>query len=489
MTTSAPFDLVLRDAVLTTASDTFRADLAVRGGRIAQIGQDLPAGRREIDVGGRVVTPGGIDAHCHLDQPMPPPVRLADDFYTGTRSAACGGTTTVIPFAAQSKGGTLQAAIDDYHARAQAQACVDYGFHLILTDPTQAVVDEEMPRLIESGYTSFKLYMTYESLKLSDRQILDVLDGVRRHGGMPMIHAENADCIAWLTERLEAAGRLAPRFHAWSRPAVVEREGAHRAIALAELVDVPILLVHISGGAAVEQIRAARARGLNVHAETCPQYLFLTAEDLGIDDSYDGARCVCSPPPRDRASQQQIWQGLADGLFQVFSSDHSPFMLHGPEGKTPGGHEVAFRHIPNGIPGIETRMPLLYSEGVLGGRISLNKFVELTATGPARAYGLYPRKGTLAIGADADLVVWDERDFVLGNDHLHHAVDYTPYAGRRLRAWPGLTLLRGRVVWDGNKFTGTPGGGKFLTRGLPTLFPIGARAPGHRTWLQDALAS
>ncbi len=487
--TSAAFDLVLRNAVLATASDTYRADLGVRHGRIAQIGLDLPAGRQDIDAGGRVVTPGGIDAHCHLDQPMAPPVRLADDFLTGTRSAACGGTTTIIPFAAQQKGATLQAAIDDYHRRAHGKACVDYGFHLILTDPTPAVLDDELPRLIAAGYTSFKLYMTYESLRLSDRQILDVLDAVRRHGGMPMIHAENADCIAWLTERLEAAGRLAPRFHGWSRPALVEREGAHRAIAMAELVDVPVLLVHISGGQAVDQIREARAAGLNINAETCPQYLFLTAEDLGIDDSYHGARCVCSPPPRDAASQQQIWQGLADGLFQVFSSDHSPFNLHGEDGKTPGGAEVAFRHIPNGIPGIETRMPLLYSEGVLGGRISLNKFVELTSTGPARAYGLYPRKGTLAVGADADLVVWDERDFVLDNAHLHHAVDYTPYAGRRLRAWPGLTLLRGQVVWDGQAFTGTPGGGQFLPRGLPSLFPIGARAPGHRTWLQAALAS
>lgn len=487
--TTRGFDLVLRNAVLASASDTYSADLAIRDGRIAQIGHDLPDGQRNIDVGGRVVTPGGIDAHCHLDQPMAPPVRLADDFLTGTRSAACGGTTTVIPFAAQRKGGTLDEAIADYHRRAEGRACVDYGFHLILTDPTPAVLDEELPRLIAAGYTSFKLYMTYESLRLSDRQILDVLDVARRHGGMPMIHAENADCISWLTERLEAAGRVAPRFHAVSRPGLVEREGAHRAIALAELVDVPILLVHISGGDAVQQIRAARALGLNINAETCPQYLLLSAEDLGIDDSYHGARCVCSPPPRDSAAQQQVWQGLADGLFQVFSSDHSPFRLEGEDGKHPGGREVPFRHIPNGIPGIETRMPLLYSEGVLGGRISLNRFVELTATGPARAYGLYPRKGTLAIGADADLAVWDERDFVLDNAQLHHAVDYTPYAGRRLRAWPGLTLLRGQVVWDGQSFTGKPGDGRFLARGLPSLFPIGARAPGRRSWLQAALES
>jgi dihydropyrimidinase len=476
------FDLVLRDALLATAGDTCRADLGITNGRIVQIGHGLASGRREIDAAGRVVTPGGIDAHCHLDQPMAPPVRMADDFYTGTRSAACGGTTTVIPFAAQRKGGTLQAAIDDYHQRATGRACVDYAFHLILTDPTPAVLADEMPRLIEAGYTSFKLYMTYESLKLSDGQILDVLDAARMHGGMPMIHAENSDCIAWLTRRLEASGRIAPRFHAVSRPTLVEREGAHRAIALSELVDVPILLVHISGGEAVTQIREARAHGLNVYAETCPQYILLTAADLGADDSYFGARCVCSPPPRDKSSQEAIWQGLADGLFTVFSSDHSPFNLDGENGKMPGGKEVAFRHIPNGIPGIETRMPLLYSEGVLAGRISLNRFVELTATAPARAYGLYPRKGTLAIGSDADLVVWDERDFTLGNEHLHHAVDYTPYAGMTLRAWPAMTLLRGQVVWDGANFTGEAGQGHFLTRGLPSLPSVGARKRGTPAW-------
>jgi len=486
--TARGFDLVVRNALVTTASDTYAADIGIDDGRIVQLGQQLAQGRREIDAAGRAVTPGGIDAHCHLDQPMAPPVRLADDFFTGTRSAACGGTTTIIPFAAQKKGGTLQVALDDYHGRAKGCACVDYAFHLIVTDPTPSVLRDELPSLIGQGYTSYKLYMTYDRLKLNDGQILDVLEAARRHGGMPMIHAENADCITWLTQRLEATGKVAPRFHATSRPALVEREGAQRAIALSELLDVPVLLVHISGADAVEQIRAARVRGLNIYAETCPQYLFLTAADLGIDDSYQGARCVCSPPPRDTASQQAIWQGLADGLFTVFSSDHSPFNLEGLDGKTPGGHEVPFRQIPNGIPGIETRMPLLYSEGVLAGRISANKFVELTATGPARTYGLYPRKGTIAIGSDADLVIWDDREFILGNEHLHHAVDYTPFAGRRLRAWPGTTLLRGRTVWDGCNFTGEAGAGAFLPRGLPTIPAIGARTPDRAPWLQGLFA-
>jgi dihydropyrimidinase len=466
--------LVVRRARVATASDTFDADIGVAGGRIVQLGVDLPKGVREIDAAGRVVTPGGVDAHCHFDQPMAPPLRMADDFDTGTRAAACGGTTTVIPFAAQMKGQSLKAAVADYHHRAEGRAHVDYAFHLIVSDPTPAVLKEELPALIRDGYTSFKIYMTYEDLKLDDGQILDVLEVAREHGAMAMVHAENADCIEWLTKRLEAAGRTAPRFHAHSRPMLVEREATHRAISLAELVDVPVLIVHVSGREAVEQIRWARAHGLKVYAETCPQYLFLTAADLGIDDSYQGAKCVCSPPPRDKANQEIIWDGLNDGLFTLFSSDHAPFRYDAPEGKKPDGEEVSFRHIPNGIPGVETRMPLLYSEGVLAGRMTLNRFVELTATNPAKAYGLHPRKGSIAIGSDADLVIWNERELVLRNADLHHAVDYTPYEGQTLKAWPALTLIGGAVVWDG-QFHPRAGLGRFLRCGKPTLAPDGGR--------------
>lgn len=468
---TAMFDCVIRNARLATASDTIDCDIGIREGRIAMLGQGLAQGTREIDAAGRVVTPGGVDGHCHLDQPMEPPVRMADNFDTGTRAAACGGTTTVIPFAAQVKGNSLQAAVDDYHRRADGVAHVDYAFHLIVSDPTDTVLNSELPSLIRNGYTSFKLYMTYDDLKLDDGQILDVLALARREGAMAMIHAENADCIAWLTKKLEAAGQTAPRFHSHSRPMLVEREATHRAISLAELIDVPILIVHVSGREAVEQIRWARSRGMKIFAETCPQYLFLTAADLGIDDSYLGAKCVCSPPPRDASNQQVIWDGLSDGLFTVLSSDHAPFNYDDPAGKKPGGKEVPFAYIPNGIPGIETRMPLLYSEGVLGGRLTLNRFVELTATQPAKAYGLHPRKGTVAIGSDADLVIWDHREVTLTNSMLHHAVDYTPYEGMTLKAWPGLTMLRGQVVWDGTTFTPPRGGGQFLRCGMPSLLP------------------
>ena len=473
---ASEFDLVVRNAEVATASDTFRSDIAVRDGRIVQLGIGLAPGRREIDAAGRYVTPGGVDAHCHLDQPMEAPVRMADDFDTGTRAAACGGTTTVIPFAAQQKGQSLRAAVDDYHRRADGRAHVDHAFHLIVSDPTEDVLKNELPQLITEGYTSFKIYMTYDDLKLADGQILDVLEVARRHDAMAMIHAENADCIEWLTRRLEASGRTAPRFHALARPMLVEREATHRAIALSELVDVPIMIVHVSGREAVEQIRWARAHGLNVFAETCPQYLFLTAEDLGIDDSYHGARCVCSPPPRDRENQQVIWNGLADGLFTIFSSDHAPFRYDAPEGKKPGGCEVEFRHIPNGIPGIETRLPLLFSHGVLDGRITINRFVELTSTNPAKAYGLHPQKGTIAIGADADLVVWGDTPRTVRNADLHHAVDYTPYEGIAVKAWPALTIARGDVVWDGQDFHPRAGRGQFLRRGRPSLLPSAPKA-------------
>ena len=484
---STPFDLIVRNAKAATAADLFRCDIGITGGRITALGENLPAGpsTREIDAAGRFVTPGGVDSHCHIDQPMLPPVRMADDFETGTRSAACGGTTTVIPFAAQQKGQGVQAAVDDYHRRADGKASVDYAFHLIVSDPTPTVLHEELPSLIDRGYTSFKLYMTYEDMKLDDRQILELLEVARLHGAMVMVHAENTDAITYLTERLLAVGKTAPRFHGLSRPSPVEREATHRAITLAELVDVPILLVHVSSAEAVEQIRWARGKGLNVFAETCPQYLFLTQDDLALP-GFHGARCVCSPPPRDKANQQVIWDGLADGLFTVLSSDHAPFNYDNDAGgKRLGGREPEFPYIPNGVPGIETRMGLLFSEGVLSGRLTLQQFVALTATNAARLYGLYPRKGTIAIGSDADLVVWDTgMPYTIRNEALHHAADYTPYEGRELQAWPAMTLLRGEVVWDGKKFLGRAGAGQFLHCERPEAARPRPREQSWRRWVE-----
>ena len=471
------YDLILRNADIATVGDRYSADIGVRDGRIVAIAQGLEGeAAQTLDAAGRLVTPGGVDGHCHFDQPTNDGSKYADDFFTGTRSAACGGTTTVLPFAVQQRGASIQAAVDDYHRRADGKAVIDYAFHLIVADATKDVTQRELPMLIDKGYTSFKIYMTYDDLKLGDRQIIEVLAVARRHGAMTMIHAENSDCIAWLTEQLLEAGLTAPRYHSSSRPMAVEREATHRAIALAELIDTPILIVHVSGREAVERIHWARGRGLPVYAETCPQYLFLSAEDLGIDpdDPMHGARCVCSPPPRDKANQQFIWNGLSSGLFTIVSSDHAPFNMEGPHGKRVAGEEASFDRIPNGIPGVETRLPLLMSEGVLGGRIDIHRFVELTSTNPARLYGLYPKKGTIAVGGDADFVVWDRfaegEERTLTNAMLHHAVDYTPYEGMKLRAWPATTVSRGRLVWHEGRFQAEAGSGQFQ----PCLRP---RAP------------
>lgn len=470
----AELDLIVRNASIATATESFCGDIGIRDGRIVVLGElDIPAAR-VIDAGRRLVTPGGVDAHCHLDQPSTDGSVSADDFHSGTISAAFGGTTTIIPFALQMKGSGVRAAVEDYHERAAGKAVVDYAFHLIISDPTPTVLRDELPALIEEGYSHFKIYMTYADMKLSDRQILDVLALARREGALPMIHAENDDCIAWLTDLLEEAGKTAPKFHADSRPQIVEREAAHRAISLAELVGVPMLIVHVSSNAAMTQIQTAQNRGINIYAETCPQYLFLTADDLA-KPGFEGAKCVCSPPPRSAEEQGHIWRGLKTGVFQVFSSDHAPFAYDDPRGKKNAGENAPFRLVPNGVPGIETRLSLLMSEGVMTGRIDIHRFVELTATNPAKLYGLFPRKGTIAPGADADLVIWNtERRFTLGNDMLHHNVDYTPYEGMSLNAWPELVISRGEVIIEDGQYHGTPGRGEFLPS---SRFPI----PDSRT--------
>ena len=459
---SQPFDLVVRGGRVAPASGATTADIGVRAGRIVALGEDLGRAEREIDARGRLVTPGGVDGHCHIDQPMSDGSEMADDFVSATRSAAVGGTTTVIPFACQMKGRSLRAAVTDYHRRADGKAVVDYAFHLIVCDPTASVLGQELPALIEEGYSSFKLYMTYEDLKLNDRQILDLLALARAERAMAMIHAENTDAIAWLTERLVAAGEIGPPAHAASRPSVVEREATHRAISLGELVDTPSLIVQVSGADAVAHIRAARARGLPVHAETCPQYLMLSSDDLERPFPH-GAGCICSPPPRGKSNQRAIWAALADGTFDILSSDHAPFRLAGPKGKFVAGADAPFTRVPNGIPGIATRLPILLSEGVLQGRITLERFVDLTATNPAKLYGLHPRKGAIMIGADADLVVWDtETERRVTNDMLHHGADYTPYEGLALRAWPEIVTSRGEIVAERGAPIAATGRGRFL---------------------------
>ncbi|MDP4026881.1 dihydropyrimidinase [Methylobacterium sp. NEAU 140] len=462
----AKFDLIIRGGRVATAADTFECDVAICDGRIAALGDDLGTADEIVDARGRLVLPAGIDSHVHLAQPGPPGEVMADDFESGTRSAAFGGNGTVLPFCLQRRGQGLRAALVDYHAKAAGQCYVDTAFHLIVTDPTEAVLGQELPALVADGYTSFKVFMTYEGLALSDRQMLEVMQVGRETGALVMVHAENDDAIRFLTDRLERLGRTAPRFHAASRPIPVEREATHRAISLSEIVDVRIMIVHVSNRGAMEEIRRARNRGLPVHAETCPQYLVLTEADLdGI--GMVGAKAVCSPPPRDFASQEACWEGLRTGVFDVFSSDHCPFRYDDPAGKLAPRGRSSFRWVPNGIPGIATRLPILFSEGVAKGRIDLNRFVSLTSTNHAKIYGLYPRKGTIAVGCDADIAIWDpDRPTRITHDLLHDACDYTPYEGIEVSAWPASTLVRGRFVVRDNRLVGSKGHGTHVARSV-----------------------
>jgi len=459
-----PFDTIVRAGTIATAADTFACDIAIRDGRIVALGHNLGRADVVINAKDRLVLPGGIDSHVHFAQPSGEGITMADGFASGTRSAAFGGNTTVLPFCLQEKGQSLRAALRNYHALAEGECYVDVSFHLIVSDPTEQVLGQELPALVEDGYTSLKIFMTYEGLALSDREMLETMSVARETGATVMVHAENFDAIRFLTDRLERASKTAPRYHATSRPIPVEREATHRAISLAELVDVPIMIVHVSNREAMEEIRRAQQRGLKIMGETCPQYLVLTEKDLD-QLNMEGSKYVCSPPPRDEASQKACWEGLQQGVFSVFSSDHCPFRYNDPQGKLAPKGRTSFRWVPNGIPGVAARLPILFSEGVSQGRISLNKFVALTSTNHAKTYGLYPRKGTIAVGSDADIVLWDpKRTMTITHDLFHDGSDYTPYEGLAVTGWPVLTMVRGRVVVDDGKLVGEKGYGAYLSR-------------------------
>jgi dihydropyrimidinase len=454
------YDLVIRNGTVVTAADTQRCDIGVKDGVVATLGRNLGAGAREIDASGKLVLPGAVDSHCHIEQRSGSGVICADDFYSATVSAAFGGTTTVIPFAAQHRGQSLRQVVADYHEAAGPKAVIDYAFHLIVTDPSEQVLGQELPALLKDGYTSFKVYMTYDAMRLDDGQVLDILALARREGALVMIHAENHDMIKWLTGKLLEKGLGAPRYHAVAHARVAEGEATNRAVALSQLLDVPILIVHVSAAEAIDVIRGAQTKGLKIYGETCPQYLFLTADDIGM--GLEGTKFCCSPPPRDHAAQEAVWRGLQNGTFQVFSSDHAPYRFD-ETGKLLKGDKTTFKDTANGVPGIELRVPLLFSEGVGKGRIDLNRFVALTATNHARLYGLYPKKGTIAVGSDADIAIWDpSRETTVTWDALHDNVGYTPYEGMKLKGWPVTVISRGRIVVDNGKFSAERGSGNFL---------------------------
>ena len=466
------FDLIIRGGTVATASDTFKTDVGVHAGKIVALGHDLGKAERTIEAEGQLVLPGGIEAHCHIEQESSTRIMTADDFYSGSVSAAFGGNTTFIPFAAQHRGQNLRDVIKTAHDRAGSKSVIDYAFHLIISDPTENVLWQELPALIMEGYSSFKVYMTYEMLKINDHQMLDVLSIARQHGAMTMVHAENNDVINWLSERLLNGGYVAPKYHAVSHNSIAESEASRRAIDLARLTDAKLLIVHVSAPEAANAILKARNQGLPIYGETCPQYLFLTADDLDLE-GMEGAKFCCSPPPRDKAGQDAIWLGLTNDTFQVFSSDHAPYR-YDETGKFNAGPNPTFKKIANGVPGIETRMPLLYSEGVRKGRLSLNQFVALTSTNAAKIYGLHPRKGTIAIGSDADIAIWDPNwERVISTAILHDNMDYTPYDGMEITGWPRTVINQGRLVVYNETLQVERGSGSFLEREPGDVAPLG----------------
>ena len=460
---------LITNGTVVTASDIFLADVLIEDGKVTGLlaSGTGPKDAEKIEAKGCYVIPGGIDAHTHLDMPFGG-TNSVDDFESGTVAAAFGGTTAIVDFAIQQKGGSLKQALDTWHAKAEGKAVVDYAFHMIATDvPEKQLV--EMSDIVREGVTSFKLFMAYPGvLLLDDQSIFRAMLRAGEIGALVCMHAETGLPIDVLVERAIKEGKTAPIYHALTRPEAAEATGTERAIALAEMAQVPVYIVHLSAQRALERVMEARDRGLDVYAETCPQYLFLSEDDLRgtKEDPFEGAKYVCTPPLRPKHHQDHLWRGLRTYDLQVVSTDHCPFCM---KGQKELGRD-SFAKIPNGMPGIETRLHLLY-EGVRQGRISLNRFVEITSTAPAKIFGLYPEKGTIAVGSDADIVIWDpEKRFTLDKENLHMKVDYAAYPGKTVIGAPKTVLSRGEVIVDGTKFLGRKGRGRFVRRKTYTRY-------------------
>ena len=452
--------LLIAGGRVITAVDDYEGDVLIEGDKIAAVFRKHTLTDVEtIDAKGKIVIPGGIDVHTHLDMPFGG-TTSADDFESGTIAAAHGGTTSVVDFAIQYRGQTLRHALDAWRMKADGKAAIDYGFHMIVTDLNDPV-EREMDELVREGVTSFKLFMAYPGVfMLDDASIFRALLRTRENGGTICMHAENGGVIDVLVKRALAEGKTAPKYHALTRPARAEAEATHRAIALAEMAGVPIYIVHLSAAEALEMVTEARDRGLPAYAETCPQYLFLSYDNYE-EPGFDGAKYVMSPPLRPKETQDRLWRGLASNDLQAISTDHCPFCMK--EQKELGRDD--FSKIPNGAPGIETRMSLVHDGGVRTGKISWNRYVELTSTSPAKIFGLFPRKGTIAPGSDADVVVFDpNKKQTLSAKTLHMKVDYNPYEGREVTGVSETVLSRGKVVVENGKFVGRAGAGSFLKR-------------------------
>lgn len=451
-------DLIIKNGMVVTATESYRADIGVDGGTIALIGRDL-SGEEVIDAAGMLVLPGGVDPHTHMELPFMGSIS-ADDFRTGTIAAACGGTTTIIDFAIQGAGQTLRQALDIWLKKAEGKACIDYGMHVAIG----AMDDEriaEMGDMVGLGVPSFKVFMAYKgSFMVDDETLFRALLRAKEIGGLIAVHAENGDILHYLINKHVAEGKREPMWHARSHPPEAEAEATHRAVVMAGMTGAPLYVVHMTAGDALEALKAGRAKGFKVFGETCPQYLMFSVEKYA-EPGFEGAKYVMSPPLREKGDAEALWKGLAGGDLQAVGTDHCPFNFVGQ--KDMGKDD--FSKIPNGMPSVETRLPLLYHFGVNQGRFSVNRFVELVATGPARLFGLLPRKGTISVGADADLVLWDpNKEHRLTRESLHMNVDYSPYEDVTVRGYPALTLQRGKVIVRNNQFVGDVGAGQFLKR-------------------------
>jgi dihydropyrimidinase len=453
---------LITNGTIVTADASYPADVLVDGEAIAAIGRDLAANGmtadETIDAGGKYVIPGGIDVHTHMELPFGGTF-AKDTFETGTRAAAFGGTTTIVDFAVQSRGKSLREGLDAWHAKAEGKAVADYGFHMIMSDVNDDTL-AEMDQLVTEGVPDFKLFTAYPGVFYSDdAAIFRAMQRTAKNGGLIMIHAENGPAIDVVAADLVAAGTTDPIGHGLARYPIFEGEATNRAIRLAEAAGVPVYIVHLSARDALEEVRAARDRGAMAFAETCPQYLFLSLDDLG--NGFEGAKFVCSPPLRPKDHWDELWRGLVKDDLQLVSTDHCPFDFHGQKDLGVGD----FRKIPNGLPGVEDRIDLLHDGGVVGGRISRERWVEIVATAPARMFGMYPRKGAIAVGSDADLVVYDpNRKHTISAATHHMDVDYSCYEGRVVQGGADVVMSRGSVIVRSGEFTGRTGYGRFVKR-------------------------
>jgi len=463
---------LIKNGTVVTAAESYPADLLLADGRIVLMGQALPAdGAEVVDARGKFILPGAIDVHTHMELPFGGTV-ASDDFYSGQKAAAFGGTTTHLDFVIQDKGETLHQAVERWHRKSDHKAVIDFGYHMAITDLTPAVMDE-IPSLAAEGITTLKLFMAYKGLfQVDDSTLFKALMKAAEAGMMVMVHAENGDAIDVLVKQAIAQGHYTPEWHALTRPAWAEAEATMRATALAGIAGAPLYVVHVTNALEVDQIAYGRARGLSVMGETCTQYLFFSIDNLRQPD---GAKWVCSPPMRTAADNAALWEALRNNSLQAVSTDHCPFFYDGTksieyEGQPfqLAGKELGkerFDKIPNGVPGIEDRMPILWTYGVGHGHFSLNRLVEIGCTNPAKIFGLYPRKGTIAVGADADVVIWDPAATrTMGAGTSHQRTDYNLYEGWQVRGLPEKVYLRGNLLVDGDTWNGEPGGGAWLAR-------------------------